>query len=159
MPATMLADEIKRVVPAFWKEYKKTVSTVTKSKLTGSAKSGDTWKTNLGRFLNLVSAISDRKEKNNISSKRRAKQLEREKATKCNLLAEFIKAEKSEWLIMAEEGAEDKLAKMRAVMESNGSEISSHKRWQMPKANTTEVKIDFQLTRVLDPENTNPDDM
>ena len=44
-------------------------------------------------------------------------------------------------------------------MESNGSEISSHKRWQMPKANTTELKIDFQLTRVVDPENTNPDDM
>ena len=85
--------------------------------------------------------------------------LEGEKATKCDLLAKFVKAEKSEWLMMAEEGAEDKLAKMRAVMESNGSEISGHKRWQMPNANTTEVKIGFKLTCVVDPENTNPDDM
>ena len=83
-----------------------------------------------------------------ISSNRRAKQLEREKATKCDLLAEFIKADESEWLAMSEEGEEDKLAKIRSLIESYGSEISSHKRWQMPMANTTELKISFKLTRM-----------
>ena len=73
MPASMLEGEVKRIVPAFWKLYKKKVNSVTKSHLTRSAKNRDTWKTNLGRFFTLVGAISDGKEKNAINFKGRAK--------------------------------------------------------------------------------------
>ena len=89
-------------------------------------KNGDTHKTNLGMFLGLVSSISDARAKNSISTERRAKELE--KATKCDLLDEFIKADRSDWLAYLEEGKEDELDKVRNLFESNGSKISSHKK-------------------------------
>ena len=61
--AAMLEDEVKAVLPAFWKKYKKTITNFTKSHLTRPAKDGDTWHNHLGKFLLLVVAISDGKEK------------------------------------------------------------------------------------------------
>lgn len=122
MPVAMLEREVKAIVPAFWAKYKKHVKTFTKSSLLKPAKTNDTWQTNFGKFLGLVSSISDGKSANTISSKRRAKQLE--KATKFDLLSEFIKVDESDWLV---------------------------KRWVMKKAETEEVKISFRLTRAIDP--------
>jgi len=57
-----------------------------------------------------------------------------------------VKADKSEWLALSAEDEEDELDKMRSIMTSNGVDISSHKRWEMKKVETKEVKIDFILT-------------
>ena len=159
IPAAMLEDEIKAVLPAFWKSYKKTIKQFTKSHLTRPAKDGDTWKNHLGKFLLLVVAISDGKAKNVISSKRRAKQPEAAKATKCDLLSEFVLADKSEWLATLAEDEEEKLASMGSLISSVGSETSSQKRWQAKTVDISEVKIDFRITRAVDPELTHPDDM
>ena len=147
MPANMLQSELKLIIPAFWKEYKKHITNFTKSNLMRNATAGDTWKTNLGLFLNTVVDISDGKAKNTISTQRRAKQLEKSK--KCDLLSEFVKADRSEWLAITEEGQEDELDKVRSIFMSNGTEISSHKRWVMNNAETAEVKISFELTRAI----------
>ena len=40
MPASMLQDELTCIVPAFWNVYNKTISNLTKSRLTQSAKNG-----------------------------------------------------------------------------------------------------------------------
>ena len=45
--------------PCFWKEYKKHITNFTKSNLMKNATAGDTWKANLGLFLNMVVDISD----------------------------------------------------------------------------------------------------
>ena len=147
MPVAFLERKVKAVVPAFWAKYRRSISKFTKSNLLKASKDTDTWQTNLGKFLSLVLSISDGKAKNTISTKRRAKQLE--KATKCDLLAEFIKADQSEWLENLEEGKEDELDKVRNLFESNGSEISSHKRRKMKDPKTRELKISFQLTRPI----------
>ena len=78
-----------------------------------------------------------------------------EKATKCDLLSEFVKADKSEWLALSVEDEEDELDKMRSIMTSNGIDISSHKRWEMKKVETKEVKIDFILTNAHTDDNDN----
>ena len=124
-----------------------------------TAKDGNTWQNHLGTFLLLAVAISDGKAKNIISNKRRAKQLERAKATKCDLLSEFVLAGKSQWLATLAEGEEEKRDKMRALISSAGDKICNQKQWQVKTVNASEVKIHFRLTRVVDPENTHPDDM
>ncbi len=86
IPAAMLEDEVKDVLPAFWKTYKRTINGFTKIHLVRMAKDGNTWKNHLGKFLLLVVANSDGKAQNVISTKRRAKQLKTAKATKCDLL-------------------------------------------------------------------------
>ena len=83
---------------------------------------------------------------NTVSTQRRAAQLISKKATKCDLLSEFVKADKSEWLALSAEDEEDELDKMRSIMTSNGIGISSHKRWEMKKVETNEVTIGFSLT-------------
>ena len=124
-----------------------------------AAKDGDKWKDHLGTFLRLVVDISDGKSKNIISTKCRAKELERAKATKCDLLSEFVLADQSQWLAALAEGEEEKREKMRAIISSAGDQICNQKQWQGKTIDAAEVKIDFQLTRVVDPELTNPDDM
>ena len=148
IPASMLKRELELVVPAFWKEYKNHIgqSRLTKTMLAKPATSNDTWRTNLGLFLALIVRISEGKADNTVSTQRRAAQLISKKATKCDLLSEFVKADKSEWLALSAEDEEDELDKMRSIMTSNGIDISSHKRWEMKKVETKEVKIDFNLT-------------
>ena len=63
IPAAMLEDKVKASLPAFWEKYKKTITNFTKSHLTRPAKHTDTWHNHLGKFLLLVVAISDGKEK------------------------------------------------------------------------------------------------
>ena len=158
----MLEDEVKDVLPAFWKTYKKEVKKnkrFTKSHLVRAAKEGDTWKDHLGTFLQLVIDISDGKSKNIISNKRRAKELEKANATKCDLLSEFVLADQSQWLATLAEGEEEERDKMRNIISSAGDQICNQKQWQGKTIDAPEVKIDFQLTRVVDPELTNPDDM
>ena len=75
--------------------------------------------------------------------------METQKAKKCELLAEFVKPNESQWLAGAELDAEDKLEEMRSIMTSNGTEISSLKRWQLKRAEMDEVKISFRLTRPI----------
>mmetsp|Transcript_32404 Transcript_32404/g.78434 ORF Transcript_32404/g.78434 Transcript_32404/m.78434 type:complete len:101 (-) Transcript_32404:708-1010(-) len=69
------------------------------------ATSNDTWRTNLGSFLARIVKISEGKAENTVSTQRRAAQLISEKATKCDLLSEFVKADKSEWLAPANFGS------------------------------------------------------
>ena len=109
----MLEREVRIGLPAFWKHYKKTIpnNKFTKTHLLRAAKESDTWKTNLGKFLLLVGQISDGKAQNTISTKRRAKELEKD-AKKSDLLLEFVKADESEWLAISEEGKEDELDKV-----------------------------------------------
>ena len=159
IPAAMLEDEVKAVLPAFWVLYKKTITKFTKSHLLRAAKDGDTWKNHLGKFILHAIAISDGKEKNNISTKHRAKQLETAKATKCDLLSEFILADKSEWLSTLAEGEKDKLDLMRSIISSAGTEIPNQKRWKAKTVAVSEVTIDFQLTRAVDPEHSDVDDL
>ena len=149
IPAPMLENELQHVLPAFWRHCKKSItktSKFSKKRLLKKATNDDTWKTNLGTFLSLVENISDRKVPNTISTKVRAKALETQKAIKCELLTEFIKPSESQWLAGAELDAEDKLEEMRSIMTSNGTEISSLKRWQLKRAEMDEVKISFRLT-------------
>jgi hypothetical protein len=73
-----------------------------------------------------------------------------EKVKKCDLSAKFIKANKSEYLSNLEEGWEDKLNKVRSVFVSNGNNILSHKRREMPEAKTDEVTIFFHLAKTID---------
>ena len=148
IPAGMLEREVMNVLPAFWKHYKKTIPNkkFVKSHLLKPAKDNDTWKTNLGKFLLLVGQISDGKAPNTISTKRRAKELEKD-AKKCDLLAEFIKADESEWLAISEEGKEDELDKVRSIFESNGAEISSLKRWEVKRKEMAAVTVHFRLMR------------
>jgi len=148
MPAAVLEREVKAILPAFWAKYKKSVRKFTKTNLLKASKSTDTWETNLGKFLSTVTAISDGKAANTISTKRRAKELKN--ATKGELLVEFVKADRSEWLATLEEGKEDELDKVRNLFESNGAKISSHKRWEMNKAETKEVRISFRLTQIIE---------
>ena len=61
MPVHILESELKLVVPAFWAKYKKKIKKLIKSHLLKAASNDDTWETNLGKFLSLVSAISDGK--------------------------------------------------------------------------------------------------
>ena len=144
----MLKTELELIVPAFWKKYKNHIGqlNLTKAKLVKPATSNDTWRTNLGLFLALIVKISEGKAENTVSTQRRAAQLISEKATKCDLLSEFVKADKSEWLALSAEDEEDELDKMRSIMTSNGIGISSHKRWEMKKVETNEVTIEFSLT-------------
>ena len=144
----MLEREVRNVLPAFWKTYKTTIpnNKFTKSRLLRPAKESDTWQTNLGNFLPLVSQISDGKAANTISTKRRAKELEKD-ANKCDLLVEFIKADESEWMAIFEEGKEDELDKVRSIFESNGAEISSLKRWEVKRKAMAAVVVSFNLTR------------
>ena len=44
---------------------------------------------------------------------------------------------------------QDELDRMRAIMASNGTEISSHKRWKVKELETEEMKISFRLTRPM----------
>ena len=124
-----------------------------------AAKDGDTWKDHLGTFLRLVVDISDGKSKNIISTKRRAKELKRAKATKCDLLSEFVLANQLQWLAVLAKGEEEKREKMRTIISSAGDQICNQKQWQGKTIDAAEEKTDFQLTRVVDPELTNPDDM
>ena len=57
------------------------------------------------------------------------------------------------------EGEEEKREKMRAIISSAGDQICNQKQWQGKTIDAAEVKIDFQLTRVVDPDLTHPDDM
>ncbi len=75
--------------------------------------------------------------------------MEYQKATKYDLLAKFIKPNESDWLKGAEADAKDELDRMRAIKASNGTEISSQKRWEVKKLETEEVKISFCLTRPM----------
>ena len=159
IPAAMLEDEVRDVLPAFWRTYKKTTKRFTKSHLVRAAKEGDTWKDHLGTFLQLVVNISDGKSKTIISTKRRAKELKRAKATKCNLLLEFVLADQSQWLAALVKGEEEKREKMRAIILSSGDQICNQKQWQGKTIDAAEVKIDFQLTFVVDPDLTHPDNM
>mmetsp|Transcript_32396 Transcript_32396/g.78413 ORF Transcript_32396/g.78413 Transcript_32396/m.78413 type:complete len:101 (-) Transcript_32396:707-1009(-) len=59
----------------------------------------------LGSFLARIVKISEGKAENTVSTQRRAAQLISEKATKCDLLSEFVKADKSEWLAPANFGS------------------------------------------------------
>ena len=58
------------------------------------------------------------------------------KAVKCDLLYEFVKAVKSEWLDLFAEEEEDELEKIRSIVTSNGIDISRHKVWEMKKVET-----------------------
>ena len=57
------------------------------------------------------------------------------------------------------ERKEDELDKVRNIFESNGTETSSHKRWETKKPKTREVKISFQLTRPINGSNANGEDL
>ena len=57
------------------------------------------------------------------------------------------------------EGEEEKREKMRALILSAGDKICNQKQWQVKTVDASEVEIHFRLTRVVDPENTHPDDM
>ena len=93
--------------------------------------------------------ISDGKATHTISIKRLAKQLENN-ATKCDLLAEFVKADKSKWLEISEEGKAVELEKVRSIFESNGTDVSTLKRWDMKRTDMATVTIIFCLTRARD---------
>ena len=101
---------------------------LTKSHLVRPARDGDTWQNHLGTFLLLVVAISDGKAKNIISNKRRAKQLERAKATKCDLLSEFVLAGKSQWLAALAEGEEEKCEKICTIISSMSGQYNQRHR-------------------------------
>ena len=60
---------------------------------------------------------------------------------------EFIKADKSEWMAIFEEGKEDELDKVRSIFESNGAEISPLKRWEVKRKDMAAVVVNFNLTR------------
>jgi hypothetical protein len=86
VPAEQILDEVKSVLPHFWKHYRKSAKK-NKTDLLQSAKESDTFKTNLGKFLDLVEKITQKKEKDIISKPRRAKQLE--KGTELEYLQEY----------------------------------------------------------------------
>jgi hypothetical protein len=102
VPAAQILDEVKSVLPHFWEHYRKRAKR-NKTYLLQSAKESDTFKTNLGKFLELVETITQKKEKDIISKPRRAKQLE--KASELEYLQEFIKIEASQQL--ADENEEE----------------------------------------------------
>ena len=72
------------------------------------------------------------------------------KATKCDLLSEFVLADKSQWLATLAEDEEDKRGKMCAIISSAGDKICNQKQWQAKPVDAAEVKISFQLTRPID---------
>ena len=144
MPAPVIERELKAGVPCFWRHFRKNFKS--KSALLKAAKPSDTYKTNFGLFLKLVDKIGDKKAENIISTKARAKVLNSPNVTRCDLLAEFIKADQSEWLANAEEEEEDAIEKVRSVIASNGAEISNHKRWQAQGGEIIQQTIDFHLT-------------
>ena len=86
---------------------------------------------NLGKFIKRVRDIADGKTPNTLSTKRRADQLKKAKATKMDILAEFTKVEDSIYLSVVEEKAFQKHAPMRAIIESFGTEIAGHARYHL----------------------------
>ena len=106
------------------------VSNMTKTSLLRAATPTCTERNNLRKFIKLVRDIADGKVPNTLSTKRRADELQKAKATKLDILAEFAKVEDSIYLSVAEEKDAQKHAPMRAVIESFGTEISGHARYQ-----------------------------
>ena len=105
IPASMLEDKVRNVLPAFWKTYKKTIpdNKFTKGHLLRPAKSGDTWQTNLGKFLLLVGQISDGKAPTTISTKRRAEVLEKDAKNATFLLNSLRLTSQSGWRYLRKE--------------------------------------------------------
>ena len=64
-------------------------------------------------------------------------------------LAAFISLQRCPATVHDAANAEDELDRMRAIMASIRTEISSHKRWKVKKLDTEEAKISFCLTRPM----------
>ena len=79
------------------------------------------------------------------STKRQAEQLKRAKATKTDIWAEFAKVENFIHLSVVEEKAAEKNASMRDLIESFGTEITAHARYQMTEKRdlTTTYLIEY----------------
>ena len=127
-------EELEKVFPCF---YTPTVSRMTKTALLQRPNSACSAKNNLNLFIKLVKDIAEGKATNTLSTKRRAQQLKRAKATKLDLWAEFANVEASEYLSVVEEKAFEKNALMRDVIASFGTETTTHARFQMTKADLT----------------------
>jgi len=130
VPADRFFEELEKVFPCF---YNLAVSNMTKTSLLRAATPTCTERNNLGKFIKLVRDIADGKVPNTLSTKRRADELQNAKATKLDIWAEFAKIEDSVYLSVVEEKAAQKHAPMRAIIESFGTEISGHARYQMPE--------------------------
>lgn len=138
-----IMDEVKRVFPHYWQFYKKSPKKGKNHLLQPGTKT-DNHKTNLGKYFELVRKISQKKEKDIISSKRRAKALK--DASEYEYLTEFVKFSASQKLAEQEDSAESEMDKMRSLIESNGSKISNQKRWKQPSTHIAEVEVLFQST-------------
>jgi hypothetical protein len=142
VPVNSFFDELQKVFPHF---YTIAVSRMTKSFLMRTATPTCTAENNLGVFIKLVRDIADGKASNTLSTKRRAEQLKRAKATKTDIWAEFAKVENSIHLSVVEEKAAEKNAPMRDLIESFGTEITAHARYQMTEKRdlTTTYLIEY----------------
>ena len=99
VPANIFQEELRNVFPHF---YNSAIGQMTKSFLMRSKTGTCTAKNNLGLFITLVKNIADGKTKNTLSSRTRVQQLKRAKATKLDLMSEFVKIEESIHLSVVE---------------------------------------------------------
>ena len=106
--------------------------------------SGTDEQSNLGVYLELVKKIVKKKEKDIINSQRRAKALEN--VSEHEYLTVFVKFQQSQHLAEQNDSEESNMDKMRAIIASNGSKISSHKQWQHKSEAFKEVEVLFMPT-------------
>ena len=143
VPAPIIIDELKRVLPGYYHFYKSKAKK-NKKDLLRPKKDGDTYQSNLGVYLELVKKIVKKKEKDIINSQRRAKALEN--VSEHEYLTVFVKFQQSQHLAEQNDSEESNMDKMRAIIASNGNKISSHKQWQHKSEAFKEVEVLFMPT-------------
>lgn len=139
------SDEIKNVLPDYQallaRETKKSNKKLTK---TAVMKGTAPVKTSLPAFLEHIKKLSEGKGRNTVLSKSRILELKRAKLSGDSFLRELIRHDKSAVLEKREQAKSEKNALMDAVIDSNGTDISSARCWQVEKIDIKRISITYR---------------